>query len=184
MAGFTWPLPGGLDDGALEAALFPAQAPSRVPRPEPDCAYIHRELQRHKGVTLRLLWLESGNGPLERLPVQPVLRPLPRVAGAAPPAASTDPSSCASPPARGSGTAKPCSSAARPDPENPSLPARSATKSAASASRRATTASRVCSTNSPWSRGTVPTPNLYSGLLGRGSSSSNDWGLALKPGTA
>ena len=57
-AGFTWPLPEGLDDGALEAALFPAQPPSRVPRPEPDWAYIHRELQRHKGVTLRLLWLE------------------------------------------------------------------------------------------------------------------------------
>ena len=26
-AGFTWPLPEGLDDGALEAALFPALPP-------------------------------------------------------------------------------------------------------------------------------------------------------------
>ena len=44
----------GLDDAALEAALFPGLPPSRVPRPEPDW----QELQRHKGVTLRLLWLE------------------------------------------------------------------------------------------------------------------------------
>ena len=57
-AGFSWPLPEGLDDAALEAALFPALPPSRVPRPEPDWQYVHRELQRHKGVTLRLLWLE------------------------------------------------------------------------------------------------------------------------------
>ena len=57
-AGLSWPLPEGLDDAALEAALFPALPPSRVPRPEPDWQYVHRELQRHKGVTLRLLWLE------------------------------------------------------------------------------------------------------------------------------
>ena len=57
-AGLSWPLPEGLDDGALEAALFPAPPPSRVPRPEPDWGHIHRELQRHKGVTLQLLWLE------------------------------------------------------------------------------------------------------------------------------
>ena len=35
-AGLSWPLPEGLDDAALEAALFPALPPSRVPRPEPD----------------------------------------------------------------------------------------------------------------------------------------------------
>ena len=57
-AALSWPLPEGLDDAALEAALFPALPPSRVPRPEPDWQYVHRELQRHKGVTLRLLWLE------------------------------------------------------------------------------------------------------------------------------
>ena len=57
-AGFTWPLPEGLDDAALEAALFPPLPPSRVPRPEPDWEQVHRELQRHKGVTLQLLWLE------------------------------------------------------------------------------------------------------------------------------
>ena len=57
-AGFTWPLPEGLDDAALEAALFPPLPPSRVPRPEPNWEQVHRELQRHKGVTLQLLWLE------------------------------------------------------------------------------------------------------------------------------
>ncbi len=56
--GFSWPLPEGLDDAALEAALFPAPPPSRVPRPEPNWEDVHRELQRHKGVTLQLLWLE------------------------------------------------------------------------------------------------------------------------------
>ena len=35
-AGLSWPLPEGLDDAALEAALFPAPPPSGVPRPEPD----------------------------------------------------------------------------------------------------------------------------------------------------
>ena len=57
-AGFTWPLPEGLDDAVLEAALFPPLPPSRVPRPEPNWEQVHRELQRHKGVTLQLLWLE------------------------------------------------------------------------------------------------------------------------------
>ena len=57
-AGLSWPLPEGLDDAALEAALFPAPPPSRVPRPEPNWVQVHRELQRHKGVTLQLLWLE------------------------------------------------------------------------------------------------------------------------------
>ena len=54
-AGFSWPLPEGLDDAALEVVLFPAPPPSQVPRPEPDWAYVHRELHRHKGVTLQLL---------------------------------------------------------------------------------------------------------------------------------
>jgi len=47
-----------LDDGALEAALYPP--PPAVPaasRGLPDFAYVHRELKR-KGVTLFLLWEE------------------------------------------------------------------------------------------------------------------------------
>ena len=47
-----------MDDTALEAALFPPQPPSRVVRPEPEWADAHRELQRHKGMTLRLPGLE------------------------------------------------------------------------------------------------------------------------------
>ena len=47
-AGFSWPLPEGLDDAALEAALFPAAPPSRIRRPEPDWNRVHRERQRHK----------------------------------------------------------------------------------------------------------------------------------------
>jgi transposase len=57
LAGLSWPLPDALDDEALEAALFPPTAPSKVPRPLPDWAVVHRELRR-KGVTLQLLWLE------------------------------------------------------------------------------------------------------------------------------
>ena len=57
-AGVSWPLPDDPDDGRLEAALYPPTAPSRVRRPEPDWARVHRELARHKGVTLQLLWFE------------------------------------------------------------------------------------------------------------------------------
>ena len=57
-AGISWPVPEGLDDAALEAALFPPSPPSGVRRPVPDWDRVHRELQRHKGVTLELLWLE------------------------------------------------------------------------------------------------------------------------------
>ena len=57
-AGLSWPLPEGLDDAALEAALFPPPPSSGARRPVPDWDRVHRELQRHKGVTLELLWLE------------------------------------------------------------------------------------------------------------------------------
>ena len=57
-AGVSWPLPDDLDDARLEAALYPPTAPSRVRRPEPDWARVHRELGRHKCMTLQLLWFE------------------------------------------------------------------------------------------------------------------------------
>ena len=57
-AGLSWPLPEGPDDTALEATLFPPSPPSGVRRPVPDWDRVHRELQRHKGVTLERLWLE------------------------------------------------------------------------------------------------------------------------------
>jgi len=57
-AGLSWPLPSDLDDGSLEALLFP---PTATEAPEkrglPAMEYIHKELSR-KGVTLHLLWLE------------------------------------------------------------------------------------------------------------------------------
>jgi transposase len=58
VAGFSWPLPEGLDDEALERRLFPAgPAGDGIDRYVPDWAEVHRELKR-KGVTLQLLWEE------------------------------------------------------------------------------------------------------------------------------
>src|SRR5438270_3827546 len=57
-AGVGWPLPGGLDDAALEALLFRKEpAPPTEARPLPEWEYVHRELRR-PAVTLMLLWLE------------------------------------------------------------------------------------------------------------------------------
>jgi len=55
-ADLSWPIP-DLDDAALEAKLYPHGPELPKNRPEPDLAYIHKQLQR-KGVTLQLLWLE------------------------------------------------------------------------------------------------------------------------------
>lgn len=55
-AGLGWPLPGDMDDAALEARVFAAPA-SGGPRPFPDPAWMHQELKR-RGVTLQLLWME------------------------------------------------------------------------------------------------------------------------------
>ena len=79
--GLGWPLPGDLDDAALEARLFPRAAPVRD-RVRPDCAHIHRELKRG-GVTLQLLWEEYAGVHPRRLPLHPVLRDLPAVGAAA-----------------------------------------------------------------------------------------------------
>jgi transposase len=57
LAGIGWPLPEGMTELALEAVLFPMPAASKVKRPEPDWAAVHREMGR-KGVTLDLLWQE------------------------------------------------------------------------------------------------------------------------------
>ena len=57
-AGLVWPLAEALDDGALEAVLFPPPPrPGAVERVVPDWPQVHRELRR-KGVTLQLLWQE------------------------------------------------------------------------------------------------------------------------------
>jgi transposase len=55
-AGLSWPLPDDLEEGQLEALLYPATT-RQVHRPKPDCEYMHRELKR-RGVTLQLLWQE------------------------------------------------------------------------------------------------------------------------------
>ena len=56
-AGIGYPLSPDMTELAVEAALYPALAPSSNKRPEPNWAGVHRELRR-KGVTLDLLWQE------------------------------------------------------------------------------------------------------------------------------
>jgi transposase len=57
VAGVAWPLADDLDDGALEALLYPPTPHSHQARFVPDWATIHREMRR-KHVTLQLLWQE------------------------------------------------------------------------------------------------------------------------------
>ncbi|MGH9446551.1 MAG: IS21 family transposase, partial [Terriglobia bacterium] len=58
--GITWPLPEGWDDARLEEAVFgpPARGVHRNPKPAPDFAHLHEELQRHRYLTLQLAWEE------------------------------------------------------------------------------------------------------------------------------
>ena len=53
----SWADVTGLDDDQLEELLYGPRQVIRAGRPEPDCAWIHKELRRH-GVTLELLHLE------------------------------------------------------------------------------------------------------------------------------
>ena len=56
-AGITWPLPEDVDEAALSVRLFGTPCVPSAGRPEPDFAWVHRELRR-PGVTLQLLWHE------------------------------------------------------------------------------------------------------------------------------
>jgi transposase len=60
-SGLSWPLPEGVGEAELEAAMFPAE-PTAEPvsgqRTMPDFVHIHKELQQHKHTTLELLWEE------------------------------------------------------------------------------------------------------------------------------
>jgi transposase len=56
-AGLSWPLPGNLDNAALEKLLFPVNSQPKDKSALPDFSYIHAELKK-KGVTLTLLWEE------------------------------------------------------------------------------------------------------------------------------
>lgn len=59
-ANVKWPLPEGWDEQQVEAALFGAEAVvAREPERElPDFAAIHEQRQKHRHVTLQLLWEE------------------------------------------------------------------------------------------------------------------------------
>ena len=58
-AGIKWPLPEGLDDSRLEAALFRQPTAPALPRKAlPDYSAIHQQLQKPH-VTLQLLWEEG-----------------------------------------------------------------------------------------------------------------------------
>ena len=45
-AALGWPLPEALDDGKLEALLFPRAPPLVARHAEPDFAHLHQELKR------------------------------------------------------------------------------------------------------------------------------------------
>lgn len=56
--GLSWPLPGNVDDAALEKLLFPASCQStQIKRSLPDWLWVYQELKK-KNVTLFLLWQE------------------------------------------------------------------------------------------------------------------------------
>ena len=59
-AGVHWPLPPDWDDRKLEEILFGRPGAPKLPRrhPLPDFASIHEQMQKHKHVTLHLLWQE------------------------------------------------------------------------------------------------------------------------------
>jgi len=58
-AGLAWPLPEGMNDGDLEAALYAGRRSKHGRRrhAEPDWSAVHRELKR-KHVTLMIVWDE------------------------------------------------------------------------------------------------------------------------------
>lgn len=55
-----WPDPADWDDARIAAALLPCNVPGalRSRLPEPDYTGIHAELQKHKHLTLQLVWEE------------------------------------------------------------------------------------------------------------------------------
>ena len=78
-----WPLPEGWDDTRLEAALFPPVGSPPQPSTQkspPDFAAIHEQLQRHRHVTLQLLWEEYRDSQPGWLSLQPLLRTVPALA--------------------------------------------------------------------------------------------------------
>ncbi|NDV24954.1 IS21 family transposase [Desulfovibrio sp. JC022] len=56
-SGLPWPLPGNIDDAALDSMLFALPPNEERRKPMPCWEKVHKELSR-KGVTLKLLWEE------------------------------------------------------------------------------------------------------------------------------
>src|SRR5690554_5861161 len=55
----TWSMVKEMDEQTLESMLYPqSEQRQAARRPEPDMAWIHRELRKTKNVTLQLLWEE------------------------------------------------------------------------------------------------------------------------------
>lgn len=61
VADIKWRLPENWTDGQIERALFPQRPVPAIWRkhPEPDWVQIHRDLQRHRDLTLQLVWQEA-----------------------------------------------------------------------------------------------------------------------------
>ena len=59
-AGIGWPLPDGWDDTQLEKAVCgsPVPAVAKRGKPLPDLAEVREQLQRHRDLTLQLIWEE------------------------------------------------------------------------------------------------------------------------------
>lgn len=57
LANITWPLGPDVTDAALEKVMYLPPAAAKT-RPEPDWTKVHEDLRRHKGMTLRLAWIE------------------------------------------------------------------------------------------------------------------------------
>ena len=79
-AGLSWPLPVGMSDGDLEAALYANHGTKRGHRrhAEPDWPTVHRELKR-KHVTLVIVWDEyvAANPGGYSTPARPILALVP-----------------------------------------------------------------------------------------------------------
>jgi hypothetical protein len=59
-AGIGWPLPQDWDEARLEKAVFgaPATPQAKASKPLPDMAAVREQLQRHRDLTLQLIWEE------------------------------------------------------------------------------------------------------------------------------
>lgn len=61
-AGLQWPMAADWEEARLAAALLPKHPPTMptARHPTPEFAAIHFELQKHKHLTLQLVWEESN----------------------------------------------------------------------------------------------------------------------------